>query len=230
MSHKDVAAIIVAAGRSRRMAGTDKTFADLGGRPVVSWSLATFERSPAINQIILVLNKDNFEAGRELVRSGLRPGLTHVCLGGERRQDSVKAGLDMVNNAEWIIIHDGARPFVTHKLVEDGLKAARETGAAIAAVPARDTVKLVRKNLTVSRTIPREQVWLAQTPQIFRYDIIKRAYDGTSEEVTDDAALVEKLGFSVRLYHGSYLNMKITTPEDLTLARRQARTIARETT
>ncbi|MEW6142619.1 MAG: 2-C-methyl-D-erythritol 4-phosphate cytidylyltransferase [Chloroflexota bacterium] len=222
MSRNNAAAIIIAAGTSQRMEGIDKTFASLGGRPLVVWSLDAFQDCPSVSQTILVLNENNIQAGQKLLASGRWPKLTDICLGGARRQDSVKAGLELLKTAGWVIIHDGARPFITRKLIEDGLQAARETGAAIAAVPARDTVKMARKNATVSRTIPRERIWLTQTPQVFRYNIIKRAYDRKTSDATDDAALVERLGISVRLYHGSYLNMKITTPEDLALARRQA--------
>lgn len=228
MNPRNVTAIIVAAGQSQRMGGTDKTFARVGGRPVIAWSLNAFEDCSSIREIILVLNENNIRAGQRLISSRRWPKLTNVCLGGARRQDSVKAGLDRVKAAGWVIIHDGARPFVTRKLIEDGLRAARKTGAAIAAVPARDTVKLARRDAIISRTLPRERVWLAQTPQVFRYNIIKRAYDGKAIDVTDDAALVERLGISVRLYPGSYTNMKITTLEDLALARRQAHTMLRE--
>jgi len=228
MSRRDAVAIIVAAGQSRRMGGLDKTFTSLGGHPMVTWSLNTFEDCPSVKQIVLVLNKTNITTGQRLLASGCWPKLTNVCLGGARRQDSVKAGLDRAKAVGWVIIHDGARPFVTRKLVEDGLRAARETGAAIAAVPARDTVKLARRDASISRTLPRERIWLAQTPQVFRYNIIKRAYNGKTRDVTDDAVLVERLGIRVRLYHSSYTNLKITTPEDLALARRQARAMLKE--
>lgn len=230
MKHDRAAAIIVAAGHSRRMEGTDKIFASLGGRPVIAWSLNVFEGCPSVTQVILVLNKNNFRTGQKLMASGQWPKLTDVCLGGLRRQDSVRAGLQLVKATDWVIVHDGARPFITPGLVEEVLNAARETGAAIAAVPARDTVKLARNDATVSRTIRRERVWLAQTPQVFRYNMIKQAYESKTRYATDDASLVERLGINVRLHHSSYLNIKITTPEDMMLAQRQAIYIAKERT
>jgi 2-C-methyl-D-erythritol 4-phosphate cytidylyltransferase len=227
MSRPEAAAIIVAAGQSRRMGGTDKIFASLGGKPVVSWSLLAFESCPAIKRIVLVLSSANLQRGKKLVGSLGLTKITGVCLGGERRQDSVRAGLNQVRGSEWVAIHDGARPFVTGWLIKDGLKAACETGAAVAAVPSRDTVKLANQDM-VERTLDRNRIWLAQTPQVFRYDILKRAYQTDTGEVTDDAALVEMLGINVKLYSGDYMNVKITTVEDLDIARIHARQLVRE--
>ncbi|MCX8126155.1 MAG: 2-C-methyl-D-erythritol 4-phosphate cytidylyltransferase [Dehalococcoidia bacterium] len=220
MSRDKAAAIVVAAGQSQRMEGTDKILASLGGRPVITWSLDALETCPSIGQIVLVLNSNNLPAGQELMASKRWPKLSGVCLGGIRRQDSVKAGLALVKDFSWVVVHDGARPFISSRLIEGVLEAAHDTGAAIAAIPARDTIKLARKkDATVSRTIPRERVWLAQTPQVFSYNIIRRAYEIETGDVTDDASLVERLGIKVKLYYGSHWNIKITTPEDLELAR-----------
>jgi 2-C-methyl-D-erythritol 4-phosphate cytidylyltransferase len=144
--------------------------------------------------------------------------VTEVCLGGKRRQDSVAAGLDRVDDCDWVVIHDGARPLVTVDLIEKGLAAARETGAAIAAVPVTDTVKIVDDAEIALRTPERRHLRAVQTPQIFRFDIIKKACEQVSEDVTDDASLVERLGYKVKLYPGSYDNIKVTTPDDLALA------------
>ena len=127
-------------------------------------------------------------------------------------------GLKRLNNCEWIIIHDGARPFLSEELIGEGLEAVRETGAAIAAVPVKDTMKISSSDGFIEETLPRQQFWAAQTPQVFRSDIITAAYSQVEDEVTDDASLVERSGHKVMLYRGSWDNIKITTPEDLILA------------
>jgi 2-C-methyl-D-erythritol 4-phosphate cytidylyltransferase len=213
-----VGAVIVAAGIGRRLGGVDKAFINLGGQPLISWSVSAFQRCALIHRIVLVLNEKNIEAGHKLVTENSWDKVTDICLGGERRQDSVKCGLSKLKGCDWVVIHDGARPFVTEDLIANGLEAAVETGTALAGVPAKDTVKLAWADAIVIGTLPREHVWLAQTPQVFRSDIINEAYELIGDDVTDDAALVERLGHKVKLYMGSYLNFKITTPEDLTLA------------
>jgi len=131
----------------------------------------------------------------------------------------VKEGLKQIKACDLVVIHDGARPFLTPDLIEDGLKAARRTGAAVAAVPVKDTIKLADSRKLVKQTLSREELWAVQTPQIFSFDMIIRAYENLTTEVTDDAAAVERLGYRVQLYMGDYRNIKVTTPEDLALAR-----------
>ena len=121
-------------------------------------------------------------------------------------------------DCEWIIIHDGARPFLPEDLLENGLKAAQQTGSAAAAVPVKDTIKLTDNDGIVVETPYRHNIWTVQTPQIFRSDIITRAFEENDEEVTDDASMIEKAGYKVSLYMGSYDNIKITTTEDMILA------------
>ena len=144
--------------------------------------------------------------------------VSDVCIGGKRRQDSVEAGLKRLKNCDWVVIHDGARPLVTMDMIIRGLDAAKETGAAVTAVPVKDTIKIADDDKTVLQTPPRQQLWAVQTPQIFRFDIIKEAYRQVNNEVTDDSSLVELAGYKVKLYRGSYDNIKITTPDDLSLA------------
>ena len=127
-------------------------------------------------------------------------------------------GLKKMPVCDWIIIHDGARPFLTASLLGNGLEAARQTGSAAAAVPVKDTIKLTDNEGTVIETLHRRNLWSVQTPQIFRSDIITKAFEITTEEVTDDASMVEKIGYKVKLYMGSYVNIKITTPEDMITA------------
>jgi 2-C-methyl-D-erythritol 4-phosphate cytidylyltransferase len=216
--NEKVGAIIVAAGSSRRMGGIDKVFVPLGGKPALVWVLDAFESCELVNQIIVVVNTKNIERCRKLVAEERWSKVSDICAGGRRRQDSVAAGLSRLNHCQWVIIHDGARPLVTKDLIERGLKAAEETGAAIAAIPVTDTIKIAGDDRIVRQTPPRQNLWAVQTPQVFRLNIIARAYKQAKGEVTDDASLVEKLGYKVKLYMGSYDNIKITNPDDLALA------------
>ncbi len=217
-SEPKVSAIIVAAGESRRMNGIDKVLAPLGDRPVISYVLAAFDGCKSIDQIIVVVNEKSLEACQQLItKEGLSKPID-VCVGGKRRQDSVAAGLKQLKACDWVVIHDGARPLVTKELIKQGLEAAQETGAAIAAVPITDTIKVAGDNKIVYQTPPRQDLWTVQTPQVFRFDIISKAYQKAKGEATDDASLVEQAGFMVKLYMGSYGNIKITNPEDLLIA------------
>ncbi len=215
-----VAAIIVAAGDSQRMEGIDKMFAPLGGRPVLARVIDTFQNCRRIDQIIIVMNSKNIEQCRRMVAAEAEAWnkLKDICIGGKQRQDSVVEGLKRLKEGEWVVIHDGARPLVTAELIERGLEAAKETGAAVAAVPVTDTIKFVRGDEIVRQTLPRQNLRAVQTPQVFRIDVIKNTYKYTTGDVTDDAALVEKAGYKVKLYMGSYDNIKITKPDDLAVA------------
>jgi 2-C-methyl-D-erythritol 4-phosphate cytidylyltransferase len=213
-----VSAIIVAAGDSRRMGGIDKLFAPLGGAPVLSRVLDAFENCKKVDQIVLVMGAKNIDEGRRIAALAHWTKLTDIIPGGKRRQDSVGEGLKTIKQCEWVIIHDGARPFVTVDLIERGLDAARETGAAAAAVPVTDTIKHVTDKEIVRQTLPRQNLRAVQTPQVFRFDIIKNTYKFMPGDVTDDAAIVEKAGYRVKLYMGAYDNIKITTPDDLAMA------------
>jgi len=215
----NVGAVIVAAGRGRRMAGVDKLLAPLAGRPLLAHTLTAFQACPSVERVALVMARDRVEEGRGLVRAHGFDKVAAVCEGGERRQDSARAGLEALGPCEWVVVHDGARPLVTPRLIEEGLAAARETGAAVCAVPLSDTLKQVTASGEVERTVEREGLWLAQTPQVFRCDLLLEAHRRATVEATDDAALVEAIGGRVRVYMGSPRNIKVTTPEDLALAR-----------
>ena len=212
-----VGAVIVAAGSSERMKGTDKIFAPLLGQPLLAHTIGVFQRCPSIYQIVIVLSKDSLKQGRRLVEEENWSKVTGVYPGGRYRQESVRSGLGALDNCRWVAIHDGARPCLPSDLIDNGLKEASDSGAAVAAVPTKDTVKLVTDGI-IRETPDRSCLWLAQTPQVFLFDIIARAYQMTGKKVTDDASLVEALGYKVRVYMGSYENIKVTTPEDLALA------------
>jgi len=218
----ELGVVIVAAGTSQRMAGINKLFAPLSGKPLLAWSVDTYQRHNLIQKIVLVLNNKDLARGQKL-KAERGWSKVILCPGGARRQDSVKKGLELVRNCDWVMIHDGARPFVTLHLIEHGLKVVENTGAAVAAVPVKDTIKLVANGRLIGETLQRERLWAAQTPQIFSFDVINKAYQNLYIEVTDDAAAVERLGYKVKLYMGDYKNIKVTTAEDLALARIIAR-------
>jgi 2-C-methyl-D-erythritol 4-phosphate cytidylyltransferase len=210
-----VGAIVVAAGRSTR-AGQDKIWADLGGEPVLAHSVRTLAQADEIDELAIVVHADRAQDTRALLEAlGIKAS---VVAGGSRRRDSVRNGLHALRGCQWAVVHDGARPFMRPDLPRLGLEAARATGAAIAAIPSRDTVKRVVAG-HVHSTPPREEMWLVQTPQVFRMELLLRALDSTDEDVTDEATLLERIGISVRVFSGHAENVKITTPEDLDLAR-----------
>jgi 2-C-methyl-D-erythritol 4-phosphate cytidylyltransferase len=209
--------VIAGAGISQRM-GADKVFASLAGKPLLAWSVDVCQNCELVNQIVIVLHETKLDLGRRLVAEKGWSKVVEVCPGGDRRQDSVRHGLSKLKGCDWVIIHDGARPFLTLELIRDGLEAAKSTGAAVAAVPVKDTVKLGGSDLMVGETLNRKELWVAQTPQVFRFDIITKAHKQIKGDVTDDATMVEQMGYKVKLYVGSYGNIKITTTEDLALA------------
>jgi 2-C-methyl-D-erythritol 4-phosphate cytidylyltransferase len=212
-----VGAIIVAAGAGERFGG-DKVFAPLGDRPVLAHAVAAFERCAPVAEIVVVLGEANVERGRALARAMGWVKTVALCTGGARRQDSVREGLKRLSTCAWTVIHDGARPLVTAEMIERGLAAARRTGAATAAVPVKDTIKVVGPDGLVVETPDRAALWQAQTPQVFRHDFLLAAYRETAPTVTDDAALLERRGIAVAVFAGAYENVKITTHEDLALA------------
>jgi len=218
MSKSSVCAIVVAAGQSLRMNGLDKTMVALAGKAVLTWSIEALQNSNRIDRIVLVNSEKNKEQVECLRIEQKWTKVAEVCTGGKRRQDSVAAGLKLLGDCEWVLIHDGARPLLTVDLIERGLEAAKETGAAVAAVPVTDTIKLAGSDMIVVETPPRSNLWAVQTPQVFRSSIIRQAYQQIRTDATDDATLVEQAGYKVKLYPGSNENIKITTPGDLSIA------------
>ena len=193
---------------------TPKMFLTLLGRPIIHWTIHFLEKCSAVHSIVLVVPP----GARQKFNS---KKIHAVVPGGRERTDSARNAMRALPpGAEWVGIHDAARPFVTAGDVARGFQAAKDTGSAILAVPAKDTVKVSRAgSLKIEKTLPRERCWLAQTPQVFRRDIAEKIHaSARSKRFTDDASIAESLGYSVRLVPGSYENMKITTPEDLILA------------
>lgn len=205
------------------MGGRDKLWISLAGRPILVRTIETFAASPLISTIVLVLNAERLEEVRARCAEERWEKIGGMVAGGNRRQDSVRAGLDklaeIAPETRWVMIHDGARPLVTPDILSAGLQAAQERLAAVAAVPVKDTIKLVQDGL-IHSTPQRSQLWAVQTPQVFSFPLIHQAHHSTPAEIeaTDDAALLERLGQPVAIFPGSYTNLKITTEEDLLLA------------
>jgi 2-C-methyl-D-erythritol 4-phosphate cytidylyltransferase len=211
--------IIAAAGRSQRMVGVDKIFATLMGRPLMAWTLGAFKKCDAIEGVVVVAAPESIEQMQSFVREWRFDNVTAVVPGGATRQDSVRAGIDATDGAAVVAVHDAARPLVTPELIAEGVRLARESGAALCAVPARDTVKEVDGDPPVARaTHDRARIWLAQTPQVFDRELLLRAHQVAEIAATDDAALVEAIGHEVRVYEGAPWNLKVTTPEDVIVA------------
>ena len=208
----------MAAGQSSRMRGVDKTLATIAGRPLLAHSLATFDRSPSVNSISIAASVSRIETVQDMIREYGFSKVLSVVEGGARRQDSVLNAVRGLGGVDIVLIHDGARPFVDQPTIERAVAAATEWGAAIAAVPVKDTIKVAGRDLSVVDTPSRDRLWAAQTPQAFRLDILLRAHSEVGRDVTDDAAMVEAIGHPVKLFMGSYLNLKVTTPEDLLFA------------
>ncbi|MDE2802352.1 MAG: 2-C-methyl-D-erythritol 4-phosphate cytidylyltransferase [Chloroflexota bacterium] len=213
-----VGVIVVAAGQSRRMEGIDKLFALLLGRPLLSHLLDGLCASPLVDEIVLVLGQETMDAGKALAQKARRGDDIRFCVGGERRQDSVRRGLDALSPCEWVAVHDGARPLAGQELLAKGLETARETGAAVPVIPLSDTVKMVDSEGWVVETLARDRLWAVQTPQVFRRELLAEAHRAVSDTVTDDAAMVERLGHRVRVFPGTPANLKVTRREDLLLA------------
>jgi 2-C-methyl-D-erythritol 4-phosphate cytidylyltransferase len=216
-----IGAIIIGAGRGERMGGVDKVFVPLGGRPLLTYSLDAFQESPLIDRIVLVLGPANLALGQALVAEGRWDKVGAIILGGARRQDSVRAGVAALDGCAFVAVHDAARPFLTVDLIARGIAAARAHGAAIAAMPVKETIKLVGADGLIRHTPPREHLWAAQTPQIATHAALTRALALADEEgrtVTDEAAAIEAQGEPVAVFPGAYTNIKVTTSEDLLLA------------
>ena len=219
------AAIVLAAGRGSRMnSGIQKQFMELGGYPLIYYALQVFEHS-SVDEVILVTGKNETDwCRREIVDKYGFCKVRSVVPGGSERYLSVYEGLRAAQEPDIVLIHDGARPFVTDEIINRTIQSALESGSGIAAVPAKDTVRIVDETGTAVLTPPRDRVWMMQTPQAFRYPLIYRAYQELGsrniQNVTDDAMVLETvLNQEVKIVEGSYSNIKVTTPEDMETAR-----------
>lgn len=214
-------AIIVAAGSSQRM-GFDKIFAQLAGRPVVAHAIDAFEQTASVHEILLVGRKDRLQELEEIVRAQKFSKVRRVIAGGDRRQDSVRAGLNQISGStEFVAVHDAARPLVRPKQIEQVLESCRQHGAAALAEPVKDTLKRVTNDGFIGESIEREGTFALQTPQIFASALLREAYDTLFTKnlfVTDETSAVEKLGHKIAIVPNDDFNFKITFPGDLLLA------------
>lgn len=216
------AAIIVAGGQGLRFGGRiRKQYVRLGGRPVVWWSLQAFQRCPAIDGIVLVVPADDLASMQAQVARWRISKLWNVVVGGFTRAQSVQKGLAALpSRVRWVAVHDAVRPLVDSLTITRTLTAGRRHGAAVAALPSRDTVKLAKRGEFIHRTPPRATVWCAQTPQVARRDLFEKGFARwrRHDPPTDDVQLIERLGVPVKLVKASRQNIKITLPVDLKIA------------
>ena len=218
-----VSVIFPAAGQGKRMqAGINKVLLTLGGEPILTRTLKTFSTVEEVGELIVVVAADEVTAVERQLQKvvGLKP--FQVAAGGSERQYSIYNGLQRVaDTADVVLVHDAARPLVTTKTIQAVIDSARAKGGAIAAVPAKNTIKVVDKDGLVESTPPRSTLWEVQTPQGFRKDILLRANEQALQDNflgTDDASLVERIGVPVAVVKSDYRNIKVTTPEDLLIA------------
>ncbi|AUZ24874.1 2-C-methyl-D-erythritol 4-phosphate cytidylyltransferase [Bacillus licheniformis] len=214
--------VIPAAGQGKRMkAGRNKLFIELKGDPVIIHTLRVFDSHRPCEKIILVINEREREHFQQLLSDYPLQTAIELVAGGDERQHSVYKGLKAVKQEKIVLVHDGARPFIKHEQIDELIAEAEQAGAAILAVPVKDTIKRVH-HLQVSETIERSSLWAVQTPQAFRLSLLMKAHTEAEQKGflgTDDASLVEQMeGGSVRVVEGSYTNIKLTTPDDLTSA------------
>jgi 2-C-methyl-D-erythritol 4-phosphate cytidylyltransferase len=217
-------AIIPSAGKGKRMKKeVSKPYLLLADKPILAHTLSPFEESSLVHEVIVTVSPGEIEyCRREVIEAFHLTKVSWVLAGGKERQDSIWEGLKKVpSDCGIVIIHDGARPLVTRRLIESSIEAAQRYGAVVTAIPLKDTVKLVSREREVIETPVRHTLMTIQTPQAFRFDVIRKAYEKAYRDGfygTDDSSLVERIGIKVRVIPGTYENLKITTPEDLLLA------------
>ncbi|PAQ15174.1 2-C-methyl-D-erythritol 4-phosphate cytidylyltransferase [Bacillaceae bacterium SAOS 7] len=213
--------VIPAAGQGKRMkADRNKLLLSLQGRPVIIHTLEVFEKDPACDGIVLAVKEEEKPLFTNLITEYNMSKVYKLVTGGEERQQSVYSGLKQLEHADIVLVHDGARPFMMRKMIDELVKEAKISGAAIAAVPVKDTIKRV-KDGTVVETVERSSLWAVQTPQAFRLSSLLQAHEQAEKDGflgTDDASLIERINLPVQIVEGDYDNIKLTTPEDLVFA------------
>ena len=219
-----ISAIVLAGGRGKRMNyHKSKQFIEIKGKPVLVYTLEKFIYNKSIDEVILVLPEDEVDYCKKEVLQKYSLKVDRIVIGGKERQDSVFNALEAMEKANIVLIHDGARPFISEKIIEEGIKYANIYGAAAPGVTPKDTIKIKNEDNISVDTPDRNTLVAVQTPQCFKYDEIYQCHRKIKEEnaiVSDDTSVVERYGHKVYLYEGDYTNIKITTPEDLILAER----------
>ena len=218
-------AIVLAAGQGKRMnSKVQKQFLLIKEKPILYYTLCAFENSELITDVILVTGKDEIEyCQKEIVDKYGFEKVRKIVAGGKERYHSVHNGIQSIDEAEYVFIHDGARPFVNSEIIARAYEAVAEHKACVVGMPVKDTIKIADEEGFAAQTPDRKKVWQVQTPQTFEYHLIKGAYEKLMieepEGITDDAMVVETMTeYKVKLVEGSYRNIKITTPEDLDIA------------
>lgn len=216
-------AIILAAGKGARMnAGMNKQFIRLNGKPLLAHTLEAFQSCNAINSIILVAGKEELQLCKEQILDAYGfDKVDKLIPGGNERQQSVYNGIRSLEDCSIVVIHDGARPVLSEGIIEKCIEGAKKYGAVSTGMPAKETVKILNEENFVEYTPERRRVWVTQTPQAFKRDIIEKAHEMANIKGisgTDDAYLVENMGIKVKMIKGSYENIKVTTSEDIIIA------------
>ena len=218
-----ISAIILAGGKGKRMgAPVSKQFIEIKGKPIIYYTIKKFSENKKIDNIVVVLSKDEVGYFKENILEKYNLKVDNIVIGGTERQDSVYNGLKSLEdtNTDIVLIHDGARPFISDRIIDDGIKFAQVYGACAPGVMPKDTIKIKNEsNFSVS-TPERGSLVAIQTPQVFKFNEILECHEKIKINnivVTDDTMVAEKFGYSVYLYDGEYTNIKVTTPEDLIL-------------
>ncbi|MDD3186671.1 MAG: 2-C-methyl-D-erythritol 4-phosphate cytidylyltransferase [Anaerostipes sp.] len=222
---KKIVAVVLAAGEGKRMGSNiPKQYMIIKSKPMIYYALKSFQNSP-VDEVVLVTGSDEIEYCRQyIVEKYHFDKVKHVVPGGRERSESVYLGLKEIENADYVLIHDGARPMLDATIIQRCIKSVVEYRACVVGMPIKDTVKMVDTNQIVTTTPPRKYLWQVQTPQCFEYDLVYDAYKQLKEEdrfehVTDDGSVVELYtDVKVKIIHGSYDNIKVTTPEDVRIA------------
>lgn len=218
----NIGVIVASAGQSKRL-GHNKVLMELGGKPVLLFSLEKFLRLDSLSELVIVVRpQDEGDVRDILSKAGISHPTIKIIHGGKERQDSVYRGLKMLTSSDVVMVHDGARPFISYDLIVKLIEEIEQHQAVIPALPVKETIKVVKDGY-VESTLKRELLWSVQTPQVFRYKVLLEAYEKAYQDKfygTDDASLVERLGYKIRVIEGEYTNLKITTREDLLLAHR----------
>ncbi|KNF07990.1 2-C-methyl-D-erythritol 4-phosphate cytidylyltransferase IspD [Gottschalkia purinilytica] len=224
LRNKYVSVIIVAAGMGKRMkSNINKQYILLKDKPILAYTIDRFDKSSLVDEIIVVTRKEEIAyCEKEIVKKYKFKKVTKIIAGGEERQNSVYNGLKETNKiCDVVLIHDGVRPFIKNTDIKNNIEGAIEYGACVTGVPVKDTIKVVDEDNNIVDTPNRSKLWAVHTPQSFVYDMIMSAHEESIRRnifATDDSMLVEKLGYKVKIIHGTYNNIKITTPEDLKFA------------
>jgi 2-C-methyl-D-erythritol 4-phosphate cytidylyltransferase len=216
-----IIAVILAAGKGLRMGGSlPKQYQKLAGRPILAYTLEVFNQVSSIDAIVVVSDDEEIIKADILSYCHISKPISFA-RGGRERQESVWNALNVIRSCEIVVIHDGVRPLIQASVIEESIKAAREVGAAVAGMPSKDTIKVVDDHGFSIRTPDRSSLWTVQTPQTFRFSILKEAHIKANQDAykgTDDSSLVERMAHPVKLIKGGYDNIKITTREDLIIA------------